>query len=233
MNFLEKDLESIIWKNYERCEERGLDIEQFIYNGGERYRQMNLAPYGIADLVYIRYTPWDSTYWVQVIELKKGKVDAAAYMQAKRYQTAIKTALELSNERSGKVGKILLSSVLIGNEIEEVGDFVFALNADDTCSVFTYSYEFDGIRFVAVGPGWEIPGSKTANALVMMADEWTEQRNALDEEFADAEAECDINMQAENVITGDYTKALLVTAEGILFNEYLFAQLDSEDDGAN
>jgi hypothetical protein len=92
-NFLEKDLETIIWENFMRCAEKGLDVDQNFFQYGKGYRQLNLAPYGIADLIYIHYSPRQKSWHVLVMELKRAKIDMAAYQQAKRYQTAIHALL--------------------------------------------------------------------------------------------------------------------------------------------
>lgn len=233
MNFLEKDLETIIWENFERCAERGLDIAQGFYSEGTAYRQMNLAPYGIADLVYIRYLAHSNTYFVQVIELKKGKVDSAAYMQAKRYETAIASALKIANKRIGKnEATIYVGSVLIGNEVETSGDFVFVLNSDMGCLAFTYSYGFDGIHFEAVGKEWRMKDAEASSALNVLATEWMENRQELTAEFKYEQEQADESRRVYLERYGDDSEALLITANGVMLNASLLALPEGGTDGA-
>jgi hypothetical protein len=222
MNFLEKDLETIIWENYERCAEKGLDIGQAFYAYGKAYRQMNLAPYGIADLVYIRFAPRDNLYYVQVIELKRGKIDSAAYLQAKRYQTAVFGLLDRLRKREGLDFKVALSSVLIGNEVELSGDFVFALNTDDSCAAYTYS--FDGIAFRNEGREWSMKGAVDSAALrAFDADLMAHRADA-----AQGWREYIENQNREHMegieAHGDWSNPLVITADGVLFNEDLLEE---------
>ena len=207
MNFLEKDLETIIWENYEACQERGLDIDQQFFVHGKRYRQLNLAPYGIADLVNIHYSPSQDLYLVQVIELKKGKIDTAAYMQAKRYQQAVFQILDRIRKRGELSFKIGLSAVLIGNEVESSGDFVFMLNYDYDCTVFTYSYGFEGISFEKVSRTWAITNSHQSPVLI-------ELERTLTYHHTDTYYGYQDYIQA----LGDPSLPLLVTPEGVLLN---------------
>lgn len=214
MNFLEKDLETIIYDNYEACAGRGLEIDQQFYKWGKRYRQLQLAPYGIADLVNIHYSPGQDLYLVQVMELKKGKIDSSAYLQAKRYGWAIFEVLDRLRKNEGLSYKIGLSYVLVGNELELSGDFVYALNTDIDCSVYTYSYGFDGIKFENAGRNWGISKAHQSPPLVDLEDSLSAHHTNNYYGYQDAFA-------AHIQENGDYTKPLLVTPEGILFNPSL------------
>lgn len=238
MNFLEKDLETIIWENYERCEERGLKINQQFYKHGKLYRQLNLAPYGIADLVCLRFFPRDKVFYAQVIELKKGKVDTTAYMQAKRYQTALANTLERLRDDMASAYTINIETIIIGNEVEMAGDFVFTLNGDFTCQAYTYSYQFEGIKFEPVGREWVTKGWKESLPLNQLEVELGQHMADAYKSYAAYVKSIDEQEQAHFAEFGDYSQALLITPEEVLLNTDLLALPEPEpeeggEDGAN
>ncbi len=218
MSFLEKTLETIIWENYEACEERGLNIAQGFFKFGSKHRQLNLAPYGIADLVNIRYYAPEEMFYIQVIELKKGKVDTAAYLQAKRYQTALQGVVLRAFHRLKKEPRMHFSTVLIGDEVEKAGDFVFALNADFACQAFVYSYGFDGIHFEDAGKEWAINNAGASSQLALLASELVETAGFEDGNLAHSLALQQANRVAAKLEFGDYEQALIITPTGITLN---------------
>ncbi len=233
MNFLEKDLETIISENYMACLDRGLSINQKYYEKGIKYRQLNLAPYGIADLVNIRYSAEDDAFFAQVIELKKGKVDTAAYLQAKRYQTALLGVLEQINKLSpGPTSQVFISTVLIGNEVEKAGDFVFALNDDHSCTAFLYTYAFDGIHFTPLGKDWRMGAAADSQVLQSLSTELHRYRADVDASFcADIERQ-EEESQDDLSSFGDFSKVLVLTPEGVHVNQYLLDRsLEDNTDG--
>lgn len=165
MDFLEKDLEGIIYENYFALGSKGLELFDQFHDSSRLYRQVNLGRYGIADLIYVEVTenivgvaPDDSlkrTINVYVIECKLNLIDVNAYMQAKRYVTGLKEVADDSLTRNTDVN---FFTVLIGSKIQENGDFVFALNDDHRCTAYTYSYGIDGIEFES-HRGWTIRDS--------------------------------------------------------------------------
>lgn len=229
-NFLEKDLETIIWENFVACADKGLKIDQAFFQHGKRYRQLNLAPYGIADLIYIHYSPPQRSWHVLVLELKRGKIDLAAYQQAKRYQTALHDLLRKSKE-PGDQTPFVFMSVLIGDEVETNGDFTFVLNYDYNCAAFTYSYGFNGIEFQEVGKEWRHGGLISVPGTVALSADWAAHRAETTEGYhADLRRQGEANEAAQDK-WGDYNKALLVTPEGVLFNEDLLALPERDEDG--
>ncbi len=235
MRFLEKDLETIIWENYTRCAEKGLAIGQEFYQHGKAYRQLNLSPYGIADLVYIRHSAAENLYFVQVLELKKGKVDAAAYMQAKRYLTAICGVLDRLRKQEELDYKIVLSSVIIGDEVELSGDFIYTYNYDVSCQAFTYSYGFDGIEFKEVSKEWAMVGAPSSGPLQSLMPELLDHYDDITTDYKRYVAEQAGFDKAFSAQYGDPTQALLITPEGVLMNRQLLGmpiEEEGEGDGA-
>lgn len=148
MEFLEKDLEDIIWdaakgeKGRDLLSDRGLEIS------GKLMRQVKLDAYGTADLISISIDGPRLYRQVEVIvyELKKDLIDISALMQACRYATGIERFFDknISNRRFSAEIKIRL----IGKRIELNGDFVLLYNMISSfCEIYTYSYGIDGIHF--------------------------------------------------------------------------------------
>lgn len=152
MDFLEKDLEDIIFEasqteeGKEKLLERGLPI-----NGG-MLRQVELGNYGRADLLSISTHRCKSGRLlnVEVIELKKDFVDVNTLIQACRYTTAVQRYIQT------KFKDKFLSDckvTLIGKDIQKNDEFPFLYNhISDLCSIYKYSYGIDGIRFTYLEP---------------------------------------------------------------------------------
>lgn len=156
MEFLEKDLESIIWESCRfKLSERGLNIS------GLAKRQLRVGNFGILDLVTFerkKYPYWDgsdrSYIEITVYELKKGMIGIPAFMQAVRYCKGIKTYLRKNKPEMPFKFKI----VLIGKEIDLNNDFIYLedLVCDyslyphrniSSVEFYTYSYGVDGLEF--------------------------------------------------------------------------------------
>lgn len=207
MNFLEKDLETIIWENYDACDDRGLTIgSRHFIGGGLRLRQMNLMPFGIADLVNIYFNRFSGHCWVQIIECKKDKVDANTYLQAKRYATAITDILY--SMPLGAPTSIAISIVLAGKSVDTSGPIAHAVAQDTNCDTFTYSYGLNGISFSDATMHWKAAVSSAgcgedvgSSALV--------RGFILDARY---EGHKDVRRY------GDPTQPLMITPDGILLN---------------
>ena len=160
MEFLEKDLEQIIYETPdEKLEQKNL------YTRGRRFRQLRIGNYGIADMITVQRYKTDPMYESQrtyncleitVYELKKDKIGISAFLQAVRYVKGISKYLE--NRHSG----LFLSYriVLIGRTIDDSGSFLYLpdvfCNPSHGCvpsggiesvELFTYSYGVDGLNF--------------------------------------------------------------------------------------
>lgn len=152
MNFLEKDLEQILWEtDSKKIEERGL------YGiSGIKKRQLRVGNYGVLDLVTIKRleTPHGIKYLsITVFELKKDLIDVHTFLQAVRYCKGIISYLEKRNR-----WEFELNIVLVGKSIEKQTPFVFLTDMFqgndfanysrvNSVNFFTYSYDFDGIKF--------------------------------------------------------------------------------------
>lgn len=154
MNFLEKNLEDIIFGTPNaKLSERGLPIK------GKKKRQVRIGNYGVADLVtmYKSSTVHNgkvySTLYVTIYELKKGVVDVNTLMQACRYKKGISQYFDkrgLFQDTS-----VEYNLVLVGDSIQDSGDFVYCLDTVYDASSYIYKYDFDGISF-SEKSGWSL-----------------------------------------------------------------------------
>lgn len=152
MNFLEKDLEQIIWETDGKVlADRGLfNIPR------NRKRQLRVGNYGILDMLSVeRCTdPHGEKYLeITVYEFKKETIDTNTFLQAIRYCKGIQNYL---NKR-GFVN-FNLNIVLVGKRININNDLIYItdlIGASDFCNngflnginFYTYDYRFDGIWF--------------------------------------------------------------------------------------
>jgi len=168
MNFLEKDLEQILWdahfsRNIEELDKRGL------YLNGRLKRQLNIGSYGVADLVsfeigkkilglnefYSKEEFGDCTdssinaIQVTVYEIKKDKIGISAFLQALRYVQGIKQYIKERQENNSfrKLISYEFKIVLIGKELDNTGSFCFIPDILNKVDFYTYKYGLDGITF--------------------------------------------------------------------------------------
>jgi len=152
MNFLEKDLEDIIYENANTVEGRELLRERGLDLGGHTYRQVSMGKYGIADLVNIfacteRINKGFSVHHliVDIIELKKDIVNVDTLLQAAGYKKAVE---EYFYEYCSKAwDDFEVRVTLIGQKLETASNFVFLLDELDWVRVYTYSYSIRGLEF--------------------------------------------------------------------------------------
>jgi len=157
MDFLEKDLEEIIYTaDRKELEERGLEIN------GKLLRQVRIGNYGIADLIsvervldfsyYERTKKYKCNLFITVYELKRDKIGLSAFLQATRYARGIQRYLQKRNFAFNVCFKL----VLIGSKVEE-SDLVYLgdINTSSTGEYFeelgltfyTYNYSLSGLEF--------------------------------------------------------------------------------------
>lgn len=152
MNFLEKDLEEIIYSA-----DKELLAEKGLYISGILKRQLRIGNYGTADLVSFARNSHPASQKVNpvltitIYELKKDKVGISAFLQAIGYAKGIQSYLE---KRSFKLD-YEFEIVLIGRELDENSTFVYLLEllpcnyhfATSFLLCYTYSYDLNGIKF--------------------------------------------------------------------------------------
>lgn len=153
MKFLEKDLEEIIFNaDKEALSGKGLHIE------GKLFRQKRIGNYGIADLIsvkresaYMGYT--DAYLNIDIYELKQGAISVSALLQGIRYAKGVQRYL---NTR--RFSEFVINLILIGDRIDFESDLIYLTDligggaeVERGCLLnidfFTYSYDFDGIKF--------------------------------------------------------------------------------------
>jgi hypothetical protein len=152
MNFLEKDLEEIIFNtDNEILYSKGLRIF------GKKYRQLKIGNYGIADIV----TFGRETFYlgedeikcinVNVFELKKDKAGISAFLQALKYCKGIKRYFKHRDKNIPLKFNITLVSKFIDTKSDYIylEDFLTDNYYFDGLSLNNYSftYDFDGIKF--------------------------------------------------------------------------------------
>ncbi len=144
MDFLEKNLEDIIFETDNKTlHSRGLFIE------GKKRRQIRLGNYGIADIIthrikrtYLSENYTEPSLLFNVLELKKDKIDAGTLLQATRYCKGLERYIQQRKPLLDLEFKV----TLIGKEVCH-SDFIYLADIMHNLNVYTYKYEFDGIRF--------------------------------------------------------------------------------------
>lgn len=146
INFLEKHLEQIIFETpQEKLRQRGLSI---FYD--KIFQQVNLGAYGIADVIAVQFncqSP-DSKRKVVIItvyELKQKEVNIHTLTQCGRYISGL--TLFIEDNFNTENTDIIYRAVIIGDSVDENGDFVFLFGSLQNVSCYLYDYAFDGIKF--------------------------------------------------------------------------------------
>lgn len=145
MDFLEKDLEEIIYAaDREELKKRGL------YISGKMYRQLRIGNYGIADIVTVEckkhlYDRYLEEIIVNVYELKKDKIGISAFLQAVKYAKGIKQYIKHKkyDERIG----FDIHINLIGKEIDTTGEFCYINTVFRDVNFITYKMDIKGLHF--------------------------------------------------------------------------------------
>lgn len=157
MNFLEKDLEQIIWESdNEKLKEKNLPIS------GKKFRQLRIGNYGVLDLMTVEkedtwcYVLNERVPYlnITVYELKKEKVGISAFLQAIKYCKGIKSYI--SERKPNFCFK--LNIVLVAKEVDLNSDFIYLTDlldhkySDDfgvisSVENFSFSYDINGILF--------------------------------------------------------------------------------------
>ncbi len=159
MNFLEKDLEEIIFTtDKNELGKRGLPF----HNKSRLLRQKKIGNYGVADLIEVRRPFYHIEYRelikgeITVFELKQEKIGISAFLQALRYLKGIQSYLE----KRKKDHYFNYSITLVGKSIDLNSSYAYLAdftnlqedvllyhNSGFCLRNFTYRYDFDGIWF--------------------------------------------------------------------------------------
>lgn len=154
MNFLEKDLEQIIFETPNTLlNERGYRI------CGKKHRQLKIGNYGIADIVTATRALCPATFVhnlvIEIHEFKKDEINLNTFMQAIKYCKGISHYLELREFYMPYQIRISLC----GKSIDDCSEFIYLpdlISGDSdfdfdgkivSVSLYTYSYDFNGISF--------------------------------------------------------------------------------------
>ena len=146
MNFLEKDLEDIIYDaDKDLLADRGLIIT------GKLKRQLKIGNYGICDLVEICRD--DDKIEINIIELKQNEINVNSFMQAIGYLRGVIDFLEKrKNHNPSTIRRNYRFAItLIGRKISVNDNFCYltrCLNSGKfTLRLYTYEYDLNGIIF--------------------------------------------------------------------------------------
>ena len=157
MNFLEKDLETIIFET-----DNDLLTDKGLFISGHKKRQLRIGNYGIADIVtFKRFSYYDETIeryrnflYVNVFELKKDEISMSTILQALSYVKGIERWFKLYRPNI----RVRLSITVVGKRIKENSSFVYLFdymynsigseNNNLSLNAYTYKYKIDGISFV-------------------------------------------------------------------------------------
>ncbi len=135
MDFLEKDLEQIVWETHDDILQRkGLLVF------GKRKRQLKIGNYGRADLV----TFWriGDTIHFTVFELKKDQVNIQTLLQSMQYVRGIDTYLQMRGFKTRH------HITLIGKSIDTNSPFCYFPNIFADISIYTYKMDINGLSFI-------------------------------------------------------------------------------------
>lgn len=155
MDFLEKDLEDIIWENLQtiqgigELESRGLQVDL----NKTFYRQYNFGAYGVCDLIAFKLEQsyeckYNYVAHIDIYELKKDCISAATFLQINRYA---KACVQLINQYNLKLKRKYITPsfnlILVGNKVELSNDFVYLSDVFDNVKIVTYKIKIDGLKF--------------------------------------------------------------------------------------
>lgn len=160
MDFLEKDLEEIIYTaSQEQLWEKGINLNEKLI------RQKRIGNYGVCDLIGFT-KPFYSTYInahvkgeINVIELKNKKIGVSTFFQALNYLQGIKSYLDTKSPESKYFYNYKIT--LIGREIDLNSSFcylpdIFNVHSENidvrfdsitNVELYLYDYDLNGITF--------------------------------------------------------------------------------------
>lgn len=153
MDFLEKDLEDILFKAYQSGDQKEIQ-KRGLHSFGHDFliRQLNLGSYGVADLVGINFCPAkyrldESFSAITIYELKKDAINLTTFNQIVKYGKAIVDYLE-----SQDIYGCHVNYVIIGRKINpNIDNLCFLNDAFKNIKTYTYDYDFEGVKFIYNG----------------------------------------------------------------------------------
>ena len=160
MNFLEKDLEEIIY-----CADKDVLCQKGLNLTGFLLRQKRIGNYGIADIIEVKRPYYHSQFKehckgeIVVYELKKDKISVSSFFQAMQYIKGIQRYLDKRqtpisdhyNYRIVLIGKTIdiTSSLVYLPEFmtpDVIEDFIGS-DAKLSLNLYTYSFDINGLYF--------------------------------------------------------------------------------------
>lgn len=145
MTFIESDLEAVIYNapHYE-LQKRGLDGFEY----SKVLRQVALGNYGRTDLIGVRYMRSDNAKFLtfDIYELKQNTIDVNTYLQCIGYEKGLRVFMD-EHMSFFKKYHIDINIVLVGKTLDTKNNFCFLPELLANLRVFTYMYDFDGIKF--------------------------------------------------------------------------------------
>lgn len=157
MELLEKEIEDFFIDELNdgggNLSDRGFELPCFLMDIPIKwYRQVNIEPYGICDIVGV-YRFMGCIY-VEIIELKRVKIDVNHFEQIMRYKKGFEVYLRNTLRRGGDF-EIKLHLVGVGY------DGLYIQN-ELPINVYSMSYDLNGINFLKSQKytGWMVPSGK-------------------------------------------------------------------------
>ena len=150
MNFLEEDLEDILWDNLignpSALIDRGLGVGNIL----KMKRQLRIGNYGVSDIITLSKQELGCGI-ISIYELKKKKINIDSLLQVVRYYKGIHQWL--SKAKKYDPMNITYELIMIGSEVQLDHDWVYLFELFDELDytvniiVYTYSYSLEGIMF--------------------------------------------------------------------------------------
>lgn len=151
MNFLEKDLEEIIFNSsIVELLNRGLPVPPRLR------RQVKVGNYGRLDLIGVDNWREDGRATITIFELKQKKISVSSFLQAVGYAKGVKSFFQkrrpYKTHNKSCLHNPVIKIVLIGSEIDNHSTFIYlpqviSQGYDFILEYYTYEYKLDGIRF--------------------------------------------------------------------------------------
>lgn len=153
MNFLEKDLENIVWEaDNIKLREKNLPIN------GKKIRQLKIGNYGVCDILtydreYLDFCETSPYLRITIYELKKEKIGISAFLQSLKYAKGVKAYME---EHKPNID-FTIDIVLCAKNIDLSGEFVYITDLIhsyqnfgfiNNIDFYTFEYLIDGINFI-------------------------------------------------------------------------------------